>query len=193
MGKDSAQNKIGLYGYKDGVSTFGLREDGTAYFGASGKGRIDIDGTQAIISGGGGGDSANGMTITLAKQNDAKNDAIRIGNGNFVVAYDGTLIAKNANIEGVLTAGTGSKIGGWTIQATKLENGSNSNYVALNTDADIDEAIWAGNATSTKAPFRVTKKGSLVATDATITGVINASKGYIGYTVNSDGSISKGW
>ena len=182
MGKDSSQNKIGLYGYKDGISTFGLREDGTAYFGASGRGRIDIDGTQAIISGGGGGASANGMTITLAKQSDSKNDAIRIGNGNFVVAYDGTLTAKNANIEGVLTAGTGSKIGGWTIQATKLENGSSSSYVALNTDVNINEAIWAGNATSTKAPFRVTRTGVLTATNATITGTINANTGYIGGT-----------
>lgn len=182
MGKDSSQDKIGLYGYKDGISTFGLREDGTAYFGASGEGRIDIDGTQAIISGGGGGTSANGMTITLAKQSDSKNDAIRIGNGNFVVAYDGTLTAKNANIEGVLTAGTGSKIGGWTIQATKLENGSGSSYVALNTDVNINEAIWAGNVTSTKAPFRVTRTGALTATNATITGTINADKGYIGGT-----------
>jgi hypothetical protein len=66
MGKDSAQNMVGLYGYKDGESTFGLLENGTAYFGAAGNGRIEIDGTSATISGGGGGTSTNGMTIKLA-------------------------------------------------------------------------------------------------------------------------------
>jgi hypothetical protein len=69
MGKDSAQNQIGLYGYKDGINTFGLREDGTAYFGAAGDGRISIDGTNATIEGGGGGNNINGMTITLANRN----------------------------------------------------------------------------------------------------------------------------
>lgn len=31
MGKDSVQDKIGLYGYKAGVNTFGLMENGTAF------------------------------------------------------------------------------------------------------------------------------------------------------------------
>jgi len=55
-----------LYGYKDGESTFGLLENGTAYFGKTGAGRIDINGTSGTITGGGGGTSSNGMTIQLA-------------------------------------------------------------------------------------------------------------------------------
>lgn len=43
----------GLYGYQDGVSSFGIMENGTAYFGRADKGgRIIIDGTNAQIYGG---------------------------------------------------------------------------------------------------------------------------------------------
>lgn len=43
----------GLYGYQDGISSFGIMENGTAYFGRADKGgRIIIDGTNAQIYGG---------------------------------------------------------------------------------------------------------------------------------------------
>jgi len=32
--------KTGLYGYKDGAQTYGFRDDGTAFIGGSGAGRI---------------------------------------------------------------------------------------------------------------------------------------------------------
>ena len=52
MGKDTAREQLGLYGYKTGINTFGLMEDGTAFFGAkSGGGQIVIDGTSAEIYG----------------------------------------------------------------------------------------------------------------------------------------------
>ena len=51
-----------------------------------------IDGStgEATISGGGGGNSASGMTITLNNASgSADTQAIRIGNGNFYVTYGG--------------------------------------------------------------------------------------------------------
>nr|DAP37485.1 MAG TPA: hypothetical protein [Caudoviricetes sp.] len=36
MGKDSTQDKTGLYGYKNGINTFALTEDGKARFGTKG-------------------------------------------------------------------------------------------------------------------------------------------------------------
>jgi len=106
MGKDSGQDKIGLYGYQKGVNTFGLMEDGTAFFGAkSGGGQIIINGKSGRIEGGDGGDSATGMTITFADLNPDKNtDAIKIGGGVFKVSYDGTLNATSAEIEGTIYA-----------------------------------------------------------------------------------------
>ena len=41
-------------------------------------------------------------------------------------------------------------------------------------------AFWAGSDTSGSAPFRVGHAGELIATNATITGVVNASSGTIG-------------
>jgi len=44
---------VGLYGYQDGISSFGIMENGTAYFGRADRGgRIWIDGYNAWIYGG---------------------------------------------------------------------------------------------------------------------------------------------
>lgn len=182
MGRDSAQQKIGLYGYQAGVNSFGLTEEGIAYFGVAGKGRITIDGTSATISGGGGGTSTSGMTITLSAAASSA-DAIRVGNGNFIVTYGGKLTAKSAVIDGTITAGAGSVIGGWTLQQNRLYSGSGAAYVALDSGtANVNETIWAGKADSATAPFRVTRAGALTATSADITGTIKANTGYIGGT-----------
>ena len=190
MGRDSAQQKIGLYGYQAGINSFGLTEEGIAYFGVAGKGRITIDGTSATISGGGGGTSTSGMTITLSAAASSA-DAIRVGNGNFIVTYGGKLTAKSAVIDGTITAGAGSVIGGWTLEAKRLYSGSGTNYVALDSGTtNVNQAIWAGKADPATAPFRVTRAGALTATSADITGVIKANTGYIGgasgWTIDSN-------
>ncbi len=46
--------KTGIYGYGNGVQTYGFREDGTAFIGASGMGRIEFNTSrdEGVISGG---------------------------------------------------------------------------------------------------------------------------------------------
>lgn len=87
MGKDSTQDKIGLYGYQAGLNTFGLMQDGRAYFGAkAGGGQIVLDGRYATIFGGdvtlnGSGRpvaAANGMYLTLADRNNGPNASDRV-------------------------------------------------------------------------------------------------------------------
>lgn len=83
MGKDSGQDEIGLYGYRNGINTFGLMESGKAYFGAkSGGGQIVLDGRSAMLY---GGDievndqgkitryASNGMYIRLADDASGEN------------------------------------------------------------------------------------------------------------------------
>lgn len=151
MGKDSGQEMIGLYGYQNGDNTFGLKKDGTAFFGSStGGGRIEIKGTDATIRGGNGGNDPNGMTITLANLNPDE-DAIRIGNGVFLVTYNGDLIATNADITGIIEAKEGY-IGcstrhskdGWHIETNKISSGSGQETVALSSKKDSYFRIWAG-------------------------------------------------
>lgn len=188
MGKDSGQDKVGLYGYQEGVNTFGLMEDGTAFFGASsGGGRIEINGKSGSIKGGGGGNNSTGMTINFADLNPGNNTtAIKIGGGVFEVTYNGALKATSATIEGQIFAQSG-KIGctsrnsndGWTIEKNKLYSGSGATRVELNSDKDEEFAIWAGATSSTSAKdsyFAVSKKGSLYAKQGNIGGWILKSK-----------------
>lgn len=198
MGKDSIQDKIGLYGYKSGVNTFGLMEDGIAYFGAkSGGGQIVIDGTSARIYGGGnqaqqGGDASNGMTITLADLRAAgTTNAIKIGGGVFTVNYNGALTATSATIDGVIYARSG-KIGcssrtssdGWTIETNRIYSGNSSTRVELNSAAatntttptnNNDFAMWAGSNTALSAKFSVSKGGLITAKEGNIGGWILSS------------------
>lgn len=45
----SRVNHTGVYGYHHGQQSFGLLDDGTAFFGKAGKGRIEFDGNSGII------------------------------------------------------------------------------------------------------------------------------------------------
>lgn len=198
MGKDSVQDKIGLYGYQSGVNTFGLMENGIAYFGAkTGGGQIVIDGRTAKIYGGGnqaqqGGNASNGMTITLADLQEAgTTEAIKIGGGVFTVKYDGSLTATSATIDGVVYARSG-KIGctsrnssdGWTIETNRIYSGSGGTRVELNSAAatntavptnNNDFAMWAGSNTASSAKFSVSKGGLITAKEGNIGGWILSS------------------
>ena len=204
MGKDTLNDKIGLYGYQAGVNTFGLMENGIAYFGAkSGGGQIVIDGTTAEIYGGGnypagsgqqqvGGDAPNGMTITLADLRAAgTTNAIKIGGGVFSVNYNGALTATSATIDGVIYARSG-KIGcssrsssdGWTIETNRIYSGNGSTRVELNSAAatntttptnNNDFAMWAGSNTASSAKFSVSKGGLITAKEGNIGGWILSS------------------
>jgi hypothetical protein len=47
---DESLDTPGMYGYNKGEQTFGFKTDGTGFIGGSGKGRIEFDGTEALIS-----------------------------------------------------------------------------------------------------------------------------------------------
>ena len=47
---DESLDTPGLYGYYGGAQTFGFKTDGTGFIGGSGKGRIEFDGNEALIS-----------------------------------------------------------------------------------------------------------------------------------------------
>ena len=111
MGKDSTQDKTGLYGYKDGINTFALTEDGKASFGT--KGQITINGENAQITGKNSGvDDGQYMTINLVNMGNGTY-AIQIGN-KFLVDYEGNLECTNADVAGTITATAGT-IGGCNI------------------------------------------------------------------------------
>ena len=99
-GENPAISKqTGVYGFDEGMLSYALMEDGTAFFGRSGYGRIMFDGNKSTISNFGYRDSKAGMMIDLddayiAFQNDNKEQKVYIskgymgeGNNKTVVPY----------------------------------------------------------------------------------------------------------
>lgn len=139
MGKDTSINKFGLYGYDKGTQTFGLKADGKAFFGATGSGRINIEGDRAVIYGGMTEGGANSMVLTLHNNElDKKTLAINIKGyltqpnketgempdpdepvTKFSVDYNGRLVAEEVDIRGNIRADSGY-IGGWLLQDNML-------------------------------------------------------------------------
>ena len=129
-------------------------------------------------------------------------NSIKIGSGEsvFIANSNGIFLGNEtfANAEfSVTPAGylksTSGKIGGYTIGANSLTAGTtNATAVGISNNG---QAFWAGHLTSTSAPFRVTQAGALTATNATITGAINAKSGTIGnekpWTIGGD--ENRGW
>lgn len=180
MGKDSTQDKTGLYGYKNGINTFALREDGKASFGT--KGQITIDGEHAQITGkNSGADDGQYMTINLVNMGNGTY-AIQIGD-KFLIDYEGNLKCINANVSGTVNATSGSftgeinansgKIGDCTIKNGKLEI-KNANI----TDTIVAGAIDLNTATITGTldVSHIDVDNMTVANAVNVTGTINADQ-----------------
>lgn len=118
--------------------------------------------------------SSDGLTIK--RQSDSED--------MFVATTDGNVILK-----GTVFANAG-KIGGYTIEENVLRNGK----VGMSSNNDISGSIsfWSGNENAQFAPFQVTNEGKLIASDANITGVINAESGKIGGLIFDNNGISSG-
>lgn len=124
---DNTESSIenGIYGFKQGSSTFGFRNDGTAYIGPPGAGRIEFDGEKSIITSSAFSNNEGGMQMNFKKgtismyapyelnsTNTTKlisfdvtksSNPFQIGT-RFYVDWDGTLTASNGNFNGTITA-----------------------------------------------------------------------------------------
>ena len=125
----------------------------------------------------------------------------KLGNSFTIIADDINLDGYNINLNGtrgititspyfsvtktgVITC-TSGKIGGWSIDSTRLSSGSGTNYVGLDSGTqNVNYAIWAGNSSPDSAPFSVTRAGTVKATNADVTGAIKATSGTFGNGTN---------
>ena len=145
MGMDTSQKTEGLYGYLDGVNTFGVKADGKMYLGRTTEtGRIEFNGNSGQIWGGGGGGHPTGMTIQLTNYIDDGGDpiedqdtrnkvkAIHIGDEKFYVTYDGHMSSVYGDI------------GGWTINEWGIfspDTRMDENSGKVTTEGDI--MLWS--------------------------------------------------
>ena len=107
-------------------------------------------------------------------------------NTQFSVAYNGKVTAKNAEIEGKVTATSGS-IGGWEISSTSLKHDVGLYHVLMQapsspTDSGVAFRVQAANdaGTATESKFYVTYGGKMYSKNAEVTGKITATSGVIG-------------
>lgn len=184
MGYDSGQEKVGLYGYKDGISSFGFKTDGAGYIGAKESGRISFDGNDAIIYGGTSAGAASSMILRLFEKDLITETKITDKNGNkkevksykkaieirdsikdlaFSVDYNGNLFASKADIEGKITANSGT-IGGWTIDKDSIT--SKGSKTILKADGTITTTSLNAKEGCKIGPWQLDKEGLKVATES---------------------------
>lgn len=111
-------------------------------------------------------------------------------NGENPTGY-GFYAVGNAFFSGRIVSGSG-KIGGFSISQYTLVNKNGGSTVGISSTVNHDWAFWAGAENSGSAPFRVGHGGQLYATNANITGVINANSGRIGNCSIENGRLVLG-
>ena len=171
MGKDSTQDKTGLYGYKDGINTFALREDGKASFGT--KGQITIDGEHAQITGkNSGADDGQYMTINLVNMGNGTY-AIQIGD-KFLVDYEGNLKCTNANVAGTVNATDGSFTGEINAKSGKIGDCNIKDGKLQIAEANISGKLTASVIDGSNLNVNSANIANSVSADWVYAGAINA-------------------
>lgn len=208
-GKDAettTTDNTGIYGFHKGSASFGFRDNGTAFIGKAGTGRIEFDGERGIIKSAVYSDGSKGMEIDLhegtikahqfnlnvGKYKDDNNKSIyisttdenyplRIGN-KFSVQWDGTIDAKNGKFSGTISA-DGGQIGAWVIEnREEWKNGG-----ALHAGS-----TWLYPSGNIDCSNLIARSGELY--DLTVKGKLTSSSGSLdfgkGFNVSSKGILS---
>lgn len=162
------EDRIGLLGYNHGQRSIFLdAETGKAEFGLNNSGKIVLDPTDRrakIYSGNFPDPEVNHFKdIDLSESKgmmiDFSTPYIKFGSGTFEVDPFGNMKA------------TSGKIAGWNIEPQALTGGEGLVGMSSIYDEDSQEeqyAFWAGDKDVTKAPFSVTYKGKVQATQMKI-------------------------
>lgn len=95
--KTAANN--GLFGYLNGAQSFGLRADGTAFFGIEGSGRINFDGNGGIIESGGYTPKTDDGILGQGTRINLQTGAFDFGGGRLVYNGTNTLSLSGVNLK----------------------------------------------------------------------------------------------
>lgn len=136
------------------------------------------DGTDLIING--SGTFSGQITASSGQIGGWTIGATTLTGGSTTLNSNGTLTINN------LIANNAGTIAGWSIDSNSLVGGSTTTTIGLIPDS----GIHLGNSVFGSSPFRVTNTGVLTATDATISGSINATDGQIGGWIIDGGVLA---
>ena len=155
----------GILGYHEGSQSYGFLDDGTAFIGKSGAGRIEFNGNTGTIQ-----SSKYDKTTRTGTLLDLDDGLLVTGNIEALSGYIGGAADTNA----------------WKIGIGALTSSSGSGFIGLYSK-DQNEITDIGNGKDKKdwriiagTKFGVDSSGNLYATNANITGTITATNGYIG-------------
>jgi hypothetical protein len=177
-----------------------LNSDGS---GSLASGNISWN-TSGVLTAGGWTINSNNLSSTNMSltSGSAPNISLSIDANNVVSFYynsstDWGILGKSSG-NTVFQLGYTNKIAGWNFSNTSLISGTGSTTVGIDSGG-TNPSFYAGSATPASAPFRVTNTGVLTATNANITGTIDANNGFLGaltvdgtITVGTGGSITSG-
>ena len=127
------KRNTGIYGFQQGAATFGFKDNGTAFIGEAGRGRLEFDGSKSTISsnlmaqekGGMLLDFDDGLIELVQSFNPENKVVITAGAGvdypiyvgkekKFKVDWEGKITATDGDFKGKVTAESG-EIGSWKI------------------------------------------------------------------------------
>lgn len=209
--------QTGVYGFNHGAMSYALKDDGTAFLGKDGRGRIYFDGNNAVIkSASWRFNKLEGMMIDLddgildtRNQNgqvyiSPKNDRlldVKANNTSLLYVSNDDYYLQTENFNSTSHSGTKINLKNGRINSYNLDLqafGQSQNFgtetriqrIRINSGASsyplrIGWAPISGSAL--KENFAVTWEGKLIASDADISGKINAGEGNIaGWQINED-------
>ena len=213
--------QTGVYGFNHGAMSYALKDDGTAFLGKDGRGRIYFDGNNAVIkSASWRFNKLEGMMIDLddgildtrsqsgqvyiSPKNDRLLD-VKANNTSLLYVSNDNYYLQTENFNSTSHSGTKINLKNGKINSYNLDLqafGQSQNFgteemrddriqrIRINSGASsyplrIGWAPTSGNIL--KENFAVTWEGKLIASDADISGTINAGEGNIaGWQINED-------
>ena len=199
----------GIYGFYHGAASFGFRDDGTAFIGKPGAGRLEFNGDKSTIESNAFAEGKGGMSLDFddgkiemyAPDSDhdydksnsivinvsAEKTPFTIGQGyesKFKVDWDGTLHATNGYFTGDIEANSG-RIGAWHLtnyDGTENAGALYSSNCEFEDDGTLKYGTYldANGAIHVGKYFSVDNAGNLKAENVNLTGEITAESGKIG-------------
>ena len=95
---NNTESMTGVYGLQDGIMTYALKENGTGYFGAQGRGRIEFDGTSGIIRSAGWKQNNGSWILNPPKGEEGHDENILVkSTGTLLDLDDGMLLMNGGN------------------------------------------------------------------------------------------------
>ena len=93
--------QLGVYGFNHGQQSFGFKDDGTAFIGKAGKGRIEFDGNHGEI---------RSMSYSQTKNEKVKSGMLIDLDDGIIEMHGATKSGKNGNFENTTYEGSGAMI-----------------------------------------------------------------------------------